>query len=81
MRVWPAGCHWCRQSGYRRRCLYYVRNHFPREMKQACHKSQLSMTPINNGVRSCWYSSLAYFTGGLAGNLWRQCEGSIGNVA
>jgi hypothetical protein len=31
------------------------------------------------GFRSCWYSSLAYFTGGLAGNLWRPCEGSIGS--
>jgi hypothetical protein len=48
-------------------------------MKQACHESRLSMTPLNNGVRSCWYSSLAYFTGGLAGNLWRPCEGSIGS--
>jgi hypothetical protein len=47
-------------------------------MKQASSESPLSMIPINNGVRSCWYSSLAYFTGGLAGNLWRPCEGSIG---
>jgi hypothetical protein len=71
------------QRRARQRCLslrglYYVCNHFPREMKQACHESRLSMTPINTGVRSCWYSSLAYFTAGLAGKLWRPCEGSIG---
>jgi hypothetical protein len=58
--------------------LYYVCNHFPREMKQASNESPLSMPPINNGLRSCWYSSSAYFTAGLAGNLWRPCEGSIG---
>src|SRR5258706_1636496 len=29
--------------------LYYVCNHFPREMKQACHEPPLSMTPANNG--------------------------------
>jgi hypothetical protein len=53
-------------------------NHFRREMKQASNESPLSMTPINNALRSCWYSSSAYFTAGLAGNLWRPCEGSIG---
>jgi hypothetical protein len=61
-----------------RRVLYYVCNHFRREMKPASNESPLSMTPINNGLRSCWYSSSAYFTAGLAGNLSRPCEGSIG---
>jgi hypothetical protein len=86
VRVRFPGCQVPVDPGQRRarqRCLslrglYYVCNHFPREMKQACHESRLSMTPINNGVRSCWYSSLAYFTAGLAGKLWRPCEGSIG---
>jgi hypothetical protein len=59
------------------RGLNYVCNHLPRVMKQAGNESRLSMTPINNGVRSCCYSSSAYFTAGLAGNLWRPCEGSI----
>jgi hypothetical protein len=69
---------WPVDPSYRRRGLYYVCNHSPREMKQASSESPLSMTPINNGLRSCWYSSSAYFTAGLAGNLWRPCEGSIG---
>jgi hypothetical protein len=60
------------------RGLYYGSNHFRRELKLASNESPLSMTPINNGLRSCWYSSSAYFTAGLAGNLSRPCAGSIG---